>query len=331
MDELARFEVFSGMQVNNQKSTVFFAGIDDSVKANILDMTGFSLGNLPMKYLGLPLISARLFHSDCQPLLDKIMARIQSWTSSSLSFAGRLQLISSVLYSIQTYWCTMFIIPKFTCYKIEQIFSGFLWSGKDVNARRAKVGWKTLCLPKEEGGLGLRRIKDWNDASIMKHIWNLFYRKDSIWVAWVREVLLRQGSIWISKTPSRCSWSWRKILQLRDRVRPYIRHKVWNGVGTFLWHDFWNPLGPILPLFGERILYDSAIHRNASVVDVMDGTRWNWPVTVSADLLALKNSCADYLLDTSREDVISWTQSPIGVFTISSAWNSIRPCRPLVH
>ena len=100
MEELARFEVFSRMQVNDQKSAVFMAGIDDSVKANILDMTGFSLGSLPMKYLGVPLISARLSHSDCQPLFGKIMARIQSWTSSSLSFTGRLQLISSVLYSI---------------------------------------------------------------------------------------------------------------------------------------------------------------------------------------------------------------------------------------
>ena len=194
-----------------------------------------------------------------------------------------------------------------------------------MNARRAKVGWKSLCLPKEEGGLGLRRVKDSNDATKMKHIWNLFYRNDSIWVAWVRVVLLRQGSIWNARTPSRCSWSWRKILQLRDRVRPFIRHQVCNGIGTFLWHDFWNPLGPILPLFGERILYDSAIHRNARVADVMDGTRWNW------HLLAVKNSCADYLLDTNREDVISWTQSKTGVFTVSSAWNSIRPRRPMVH
>ena len=76
-------------------------------------------------------------------------------------------------------------------------------------------------------------------------------------------------------------------------MRPFIRHQACNGIGTFLW----NPLGPILRLFGERILYDSAIHRNARVADVMDGTRWNWPVTVSADLLVLKNGCDDYLLD----------------------------------
>ena len=53
-------------------------------------------------------------------------------------------------------------------------------------------------------------------------------------------------------------------------MRPFIRNRVCNGVGTFLWHDFWNPLGPFLPLFGERILYDSAIHKNACVASVMD-------------------------------------------------------------
>ena len=119
LDELTKFEAFSGMHVNKQKSAIFFAGIEDSVKATLLGMTGFSPGSLPMKYLGVPLISSKLSHSNCQPLLDKIMARIHSWTSNCLSFAGRLQLISSVVYSIQTFWCTMFIIPKFTCYKIE--------------------------------------------------------------------------------------------------------------------------------------------------------------------------------------------------------------------
>ena len=56
-----------------------------------------------MKYLGVPLISTRLSHCDCQPLVDKLLARIQEWTSRSLSFAGRLQLLTSVLYNIQMY------------------------------------------------------------------------------------------------------------------------------------------------------------------------------------------------------------------------------------
>ena len=49
IDELEKLEVFSGMQVNKQKSAVFLEGINDSVKATILNMTGFSLGSFPVK------------------------------------------------------------------------------------------------------------------------------------------------------------------------------------------------------------------------------------------------------------------------------------------
>ena len=60
MDELNKFENFSGLQVNKQKSTIFLAGVNDDVKNVILNITGYCLGSLPMKYLGVPLISTRL-------------------------------------------------------------------------------------------------------------------------------------------------------------------------------------------------------------------------------------------------------------------------------
>ena len=97
-----------------------------------------------------------------------------------------------------------------------------------------------------------------------------------------------------------------------------------NGGGTFLWHDFWNPIGPLLPYYGERIIYDSAIHSNALVAEVIRNGRWNWPIANSANLIAIKNSCVDYHLDFSREDIISWTLDPSGEFTVSSAWNQFR-------
>ena len=76
MDELNMFEEFSGLQVNKQKSAIFIAGVNGEVKSELLNTIGFRLGSFPMKYLGVPLISTRLSHGDCQPLLDKILARI---------------------------------------------------------------------------------------------------------------------------------------------------------------------------------------------------------------------------------------------------------------
>ena len=104
-----------------------------------------------------------------------------------------------------------------------------------------------------------------------------------------------------------------------------------DGAATFLWHDFWNPVGPLLPYYGERILYDSAIHCNARVAEVIDERGWNWLITNSGDLIAIKNSCANYHIDASREDIISWTPDPSGVFTVSSAWNHFRPKRPSIN
>jgi len=56
---------------------------------------------------------------------------------------------------------------------LEQKLNRFLWSGKDEKAK-AKVSWEKICVPKKEGGLGLKRIGAWNKAAMLRHIWNLF-------------------------------------------------------------------------------------------------------------------------------------------------------------
>lgn len=46
-------------------------------------------------------------YQDFRPLIDRITARMSSWMSKNLSFAGRLQLLQSVLYNIQFFWVGM--------------------------------------------------------------------------------------------------------------------------------------------------------------------------------------------------------------------------------
>jgi hypothetical protein len=94
---------------------------------------------------------------NCESLVHKITNMIDSWLVKHLSLAGRLQLISSILFSLQVFWARAFIISKKIIRVVEQKLKRFLWCGQDCKAK-AKVACEKIYVPKKEGGLGLRRL-----------------------------------------------------------------------------------------------------------------------------------------------------------------------------
>ena len=149
-------------------------------------------------------------------------------------------MLSSVLYSLQVYWTGLFILPKKIIKAIEQKFNRFLWNGKDVEAAKVKVAWSDVCFPKKEGGLGLKSIDFLNRTSILRHIWSLFARSGSLWVAWVKENFLKHKSFLSVSIPHNCSWCWRKLLRLRDTAKKFLRFEVGDGKNIRLWMDCWH-------------------------------------------------------------------------------------------
>ena len=287
---LTEFHAFTGLLANTTKSCIFIAGVEESVAATICQSLRFTRGSLPLKYLGVPLISTRLKKEDCDGLICRISQRIQSWTSKFLSYAGRVQLIQSVLVGIHNYWASMFILPKYVLKQVEQLLRRFLWSGGIDLPSGAKVAWDNVCKPKKEGGLGLKSLTNLNSILNMKHVWNLLFNpSQSLWASWIHTYMLKGKSFWAVKTPSQCSWYWRKILKLRDKVRPLLKHKIVNGNRTFLWFDNWHPLGPLFDKFGARIVYDSAIPLHAKVNVIIDGGEWHWPRTNTLELMEVRS------------------------------------------
>jgi hypothetical protein len=196
------------------------------MKGSLLAEVQMREGHLPIRYLGVPLISSKLSAGDCRVLIEKIAGRIDSWTSKNMSFAGRLQLLSSILYSIQVYWSRIFILLKKIIKDISHKFNRFLWNGKEGCAAKAKVSWAEICFRKKEGGLGLKELEIWNISSIMRHIWSLFAKFGSICVAWVQEYLLKGKSFWSVSIPQNSSWNWRKLLKIRGLAKDFIKFEV---------------------------------------------------------------------------------------------------------
>ena len=100
----------------------------------------------------MPLISGKLSKLDCQELVDKITSRVSAWAKKSLSYAGRIQLIKAIIFSIQVYWAGIFILPSSVITEIERIYRNLLWTDS-INRGLAAVAWEDVCKPKEVGGL----------------------------------------------------------------------------------------------------------------------------------------------------------------------------------
>lgn len=70
------------------------------------------IGGTAVQILGIPLATKKLSLIQWQPLIEKIVAKISSWTAKKLSYAGRVQLVQTVLFGIQFYWSQLFTLPS---------------------------------------------------------------------------------------------------------------------------------------------------------------------------------------------------------------------------
>lgn len=102
-------------------------------------------------------------------------------------------MIHSVLFSIQSYWSSIFTLPQSIIREIEGVLSAFLWTGADLKHSGAKVSWANHCVPKNESGQGFRSLKEWNKAVNMKHLWAHSQKADNLWVKWVHEYRRGKG------------------------------------------------------------------------------------------------------------------------------------------
>ena len=188
-----------------------------------------------------------------------------SWRNKYLSYTGRLQLIKSVISSIVNFWSQAFILPKGCLDTIESMCSAFLWSGSPTQIHKAKVVWEDLCFPKDEGGLGIRKLCDSSKVFALCLIRRIFSNSVSFWVSWIHHYLLRHNSFWDIGEDGKGSWIWRKLLKLRPLAYQFIRYQVNDGHTAFFWFNDWLQMGKLMDITGAVDTYYLGVSRNARV------------------------------------------------------------------
>ena len=86
-----------------------------------------------MKYLGVPITASRLSKLECGTLMEKIVGKIRLWATKSISFAGKVQLLNSVIFGMFNYWATIFIHPQEVINQMNHICRNYMWRGGMVD------------------------------------------------------------------------------------------------------------------------------------------------------------------------------------------------------
>ncbi|KAL0302136.1 UNVERIFIED_CONTAM: hypothetical protein Scaly_3041500 [Sesamum calycinum] len=178
------------------------------------------------------------------PLIDKVDARLAGWHHLRLSYAGRLQLIKSVLSTLHTYWASFYFTKGCSGAAGKKDEKPSFGMAQQVLEMR-KLPGTSYANQKRKGGLGVRRLVTANQALILKQLWRILQNDGtSIWVDWIHQNRLRHTTIWTFNRDTG-SWSWKKMLKLRPLLQRGVVYKVGDGSSFNLWQDIWHDRGPL--------------------------------------------------------------------------------------
>ncbi|XP_077252452.1 uncharacterized protein LOC143891825 [Tasmannia lanceolata] len=156
----------------------------------------------------------------------------------------------------------------------------------------------------------------------MKQLWNILIRKSTPWVKWFNLKYIRNRSIWSLPMPCSPSWAARSIIKARSLAMPHTCYLVSPTSNLKFWSDPWLPNGPITsqPSFGSIINF---IPPNATIQETFEKGWWNMIQLLPhfSELKALTDSA---LLTSKLPSKVIWKPDSNGLFSLSSAWNTIR-------
>ena len=164
-------------------------------------------------YLGLPKTVSSNRWETFRYVKEKIWNRLQSWKGLTVSKAGKKILIKSVIQSIPSYVAGMFLLPMKLCEDIEVLINKFWWfSDVDKSKGIRWMSWKNMCHPKKYGGMGFKRIREFNLAMLCKQAWRILTDPNSFIAGFLKARYFPNCKFEEAGLRNNPSYVWRSIL-----------------------------------------------------------------------------------------------------------------------
>ncbi|KAJ1690698.1 hypothetical protein LUZ63_014853 [Rhynchospora breviuscula] len=159
-------------------------------------------------YLGVPVVASRPIHVN--RLVDKVQAKLNSWSSKMLSQAGKVTLIKYVVEPMVLYGVAGGAFTCYHCTKAESDDQSF--------------------------PLGLQWQKE-NAVASKEH-------EEQLWVKVLRAKYLSRRTLWTAANGSAGTKLWKALIAMRQILKPNLVWQVGKGDKCHVfgkpWHEFWH-------------------------------------------------------------------------------------------
>lgn len=256
-----------------------------------------------------------------QPLIEKVEQRISSWHHLSLSQAGRVLLINSILSMLSLNILSVFLIPKATTDKLNSIFAKFLWNG----SRTMKpIYWKSMAtieLPKGGGGLGIRNVHLFNKALLAKQAVRLHETRHSLlsqlycakYKASPVNFVLQRVRI------GKASWGFRGLCRAIQDCQDGFTKSIGDGASTSILTEKWLKGDPVNPKQGINL--EELGLRN--VKDLMNQNQKSWNIPLVRGIFDQETATrilTTHIPTENMQDRYRWSASKSGTFKVKEVY-----------
>ena len=298
----------SGLMTNLQKSNILPIACQGLDLAFAVEPIGCQLAQFPCRYLGLPLSDGRLKRNDFQFLLDKFMKKLAGWKAKWISMAGRLTLVNVVLSALPAYQLIAIFHPKWLIRQIDKLRRAFLWSAESsVSGGKCLVNWRTCCLPKQLGGLGIPDLQLQNIAFRVRWLWQQETDPSKPWLGLPLPIDNHVRALFQAST----------VIHIHD------------GCTTSFWSSHWLQSWPLKSRFPA--LFKHSRRRNISVREALTNRAWISLIKINPSLAVLTEYLqlwaileAEPLFEFDNEaDSISWSLTTDSKYSAKSAYKAL--------
>ena len=222
------FKTFSGLDLSRPKCNAMAVGgleVEDYSAEGI----NWLKPHQNMKMLGVFYNStkeASLLQENHTLKMNEINKLISSWSKRKLTLLGNCQISKMFMISQVNHLIHALSLPENVLNDIDFLLFQFVWGRKDSCRVVEKVKRTTLCLPIEEGGLGMISIRYQQQVYLLKWVQRWFKPDMSTQYKIINKLCKEIGGIYYV---SRCDAS-SKVFKGLDKIKSVFWHsaiKIW--------------------------------------------------------------------------------------------------------